>query len=229
MRAVGEPVHAERRGRWLVVMVGGWRCWRGRLRRRARWTSRSQARRSRCTPMTPGRCRSPSRVPRPASSSPDARAGQRWRERRRRCYYRDTFHADRLRPPRQRLVQDQQVDRPPGPTGDGSAGNPYTLTIDLAVASVFHLQESSRTSTGARTSESGSGSTTPTAHRCRVRLFEAADLYVAGDDSGVGFLDPGPPLQVGGINQPPEARHAWSRARRHGPLPGGRSTTASTP
>ncbi|HEX5924648.1 MAG TPA: Ig-like domain-containing protein, partial [Baekduia sp.] len=32
------------------------------------------------------------------------------------------------------------------------------------------------------------------------RLFEAADLYVAGDDSGVGFLDPGPPLQVGGVN-----------------------------
>ena len=32
------------------------------------------------------------------------------------------------------------------------------------------------------------------------RLYEAADLYVAGDDAGVGFLDPGPPLQVGGVN-----------------------------
>ena len=32
------------------------------------------------------------------------------------------------------------------------------------------------------------------------RLYEAADLYVAGNDAGVGSLDPGPPLQVGGIN-----------------------------
>jgi hypothetical protein len=34
-----------------------------------------------------------------------------------------------------------------------------------------------------------------------VRLYEAADLYVAGNDAGVGFLDVGSPRQVGGINQ----------------------------
>jgi hypothetical protein len=34
-----------------------------------------------------------------------------------------------------------------------------------------------------------------------VRLYQAADLYVAGNDAGVGFLDPGPPRQVGGINE----------------------------
>jgi hypothetical protein len=34
-----------------------------------------------------------------------------------------------------------------------------------------------------------------------VRLYEAADLYVSGNDAGVGFLDLGSPRQVGGINQ----------------------------
>ena len=35
----------------------------------------------------------------------------------------------------------------------------------------------------------------------RVRVSEAGDLFVAGNDQGVGFFDPGPPRQVGGINQ----------------------------
>ena len=34
----------------------------------------------------------------------------------------------------------------------------------------------------------------------QARVYEAADLYVSGNDAGVGFLDPGPPRQVGGIN-----------------------------
>jgi hypothetical protein len=34
-----------------------------------------------------------------------------------------------------------------------------------------------------------------------VRLYEVADLYVAGNDQGSGFLAAGPPRAVGGINQ----------------------------
>ena len=40
-----------------------------------------------------------------------------------------------------------------------------------------------------------------------------------GQRSGVGVLDPGPPLQVGGVNAPPAAPHAWSGPRVD-PLPG---------
>jgi hypothetical protein len=34
----------------------------------------------------------------------------------------------------------------------------------------------------------------------QARVYEAADLYVSGNDSGVAFFDAGPPRQVGGIN-----------------------------
>jgi hypothetical protein len=34
-----------------------------------------------------------------------------------------------------------------------------------------------------------------------VRVYAVGDLFVAGNDQGVGFFDPGPPRQVGGINQ----------------------------
>jgi hypothetical protein len=84
------------------------------------------------------------------------------------------------------LVQD--ANRPsPGVTGAGSAASPYTLTINLA-AGLLHVQEVLTYVNGA------------TDVGVRFTL-EAADLYVAGDDQGVGFLASGPPLQVGGINQ----------------------------
>jgi hypothetical protein len=35
----------------------------------------------------------------------------------------------------------------------------------------------------------------------QARVYEAADLYVSGNDTGVAFFDPGPPRQVGGINE----------------------------
>jgi hypothetical protein len=95
------------------------------------------------------------------------------------------------------LVQDSRPS--PGLTGDGSAGNPYTLTINLTDGANLHIQEvltyvNGTTDVGVRfTLEAFDNAVTG-------RLFEAADLYVAGDDQGVGVLDPGPPLQVGGVN-----------------------------
>src|SRR4051812_11336424 len=96
------------------------------------------------------------------------------------------------------LVQD--ATRPsPGLTGNGSAANPYTLTINLA-AGLLHVQEVLTYVNG--TTDVGVRFTLQADDNAAFgRLFEAADLYVAGDDQGVGFLDPGPPLQVGGINQ----------------------------
>src|SRR4051812_37995952 len=95
------------------------------------------------------------------------------------------------------LVQD--ANRPSGLTGNGTPASPYTLTINLD-AGQLHVQEvltyvNGTTDVGVRfTLEAFDNAATG-------RLFEAADLYVAGNDQGVGFLDPGPPLQVGGINQ----------------------------
>ena len=96
------------------------------------------------------------------------------------------------------LVQD--ANRPsPGLAGDGSAANPYTLTLNLD-AGLLHVQEvltyvNGTTDVGVRFALDAFD------NAATGRLFEAADLYVAGNDQGVGFLDPGPPLQVGGINQ----------------------------
>jgi hypothetical protein len=96
------------------------------------------------------------------------------------------------------LIQD--ANRPsPGLTGDGSVGNPYTLTLNLTDGASLHLQQvltyvNGSTDVGVKfTLQAFDNSVTG-------RLFEAADLYVAGNDEGVGSLDPGPPLQVGGIN-----------------------------
>ncbi len=96
------------------------------------------------------------------------------------------------------LVQD--ANRPsPGLTGNGSAASPYTITLNLA-AGLLHVQEvltyvNGSTDVGVRFTLQADD------NPAFGRLYEAADLYVAGDDQGVGLLDPGPPLQVGGINQ----------------------------
>ena len=96
----------------------------------------------------------------------------------------------------------------PAVTGDGSAANPWTLTTD-------YRARRSRGATDRRRREHVSyvnGTTdvsvqysvvnlSATTSTCTCRLYEAADLFVAGDDSGAGFLDPGPPRQVGGVNQ----------------------------
>jgi hypothetical protein len=95
----------------------------------------------------------------------------------------------------------QEANRPsPGVTGDGSAGNPYTLTLNLTDGAFFHLQEvltyvNGSTDVGVRfVLQAFDNAVTG-------RLYEAADLYVAGDDQGTGFADPGPPFAVGGVNQ----------------------------
>jgi hypothetical protein len=87
----------------------------------------------------------------------------------------------------------------PGLTGNGSAGAPYTLTINLSDGGFLHVQEVLTYVNG--TTDLGVQFTLQAFDNAVTgRLFEVADLYVAGDDRGVGFLDPGPPLQVGGVN-----------------------------
>jgi hypothetical protein len=97
------------------------------------------------------------------------------------------------------LTQDTTNRPSPGLAGDGSAANPYTLTINMSDNGFLHVQEvltyvNGTTDVGVRfTLEAFDNAVTG-------RLFEAADLYVAGNDQGVGSLDPGPPRQVGGVN-----------------------------
>jgi hypothetical protein len=87
-----------------------------------------------------------------------------------------------------------------GLTGDGSAGNPFTLRINLTDSGFLHVQEV-LTYVNGSTDVGVQFILQAFDNAVTGRLFEAADLFVAGDDQGVGFLDPGPPLQVGGINQ----------------------------
>jgi len=98
------------------------------------------------------------------------------------------------------LVPDSASGLPtPGVTGNGSASSPFTLNINLTDGANLHLQEvltyvNGTTDVGVRfTLRAFDNPVTG-------RLFEAADLYVSGDDQGVGSLDPGPPVQVGGVN-----------------------------
>jgi hypothetical protein len=95
----------------------------------------------------------------------------------------------------------------PALSGNGSAASPWTLTTSYRTGS----PGSNPNIRVEQTLTYVNGSTDVTARyvvvnnsdtsTLRVRVYQAADLYVAGNDIGVGFLDPGPPRQVGGINQ----------------------------
>jgi hypothetical protein len=97
-------------------------------------------------------------------------------------------------------------DTVPVVSGDGSAGNPWVLTTTFRTGPVS-------TNPAVRVDERltyVNGSTDVAAQYTvvnesdsqdlNVRLYEAADLYVSGNDAGTGFFDPGAPRQVGGIN-----------------------------
>jgi hypothetical protein len=87
-----------------------------------------------------------------------------------------------------------------GLTGNGSANSPYTLRINLTDGAFLHVQEV-LTYVNGSTDVGASFQLQAFDNAVTGRLFEAADLYVAGDDRGIGFFDPGPPRQVGGVNQ----------------------------
>ena len=89
---------------------------------------------------------------------------------------------------------------PAGLTGNGSANSPYTLRINLTNGAFLHVQEV-LTYVNGSTDVGASFRLQAFDNAVTGRLFEAADLYVAGDDRGIGFFDPGPPRQVGGVNQ----------------------------
>ena len=98
-------------------------------------------------------------------------------------------------------------DTPPALSGNGSAASPWMLTTSYRTGS----PGSNPNIRVDQTLTYVNGSTDVTARyvvtdnsdtsNLRVRVYQAADLYVAGNDTGVGFLDPGPPRQLGGINQ----------------------------
>jgi hypothetical protein len=93
-------------------------------------------------------------------------------------------------------------------SGDGSAGNPWKLTTsyraqtpsvdqDVVIGEVVtYVNGTTDVTVQYLVINSADGPNT-----LNVRVYEAADLYVAGSDAGVGFLDLGSPRQVGGINQ----------------------------
>jgi hypothetical protein len=93
-------------------------------------------------------------------------------------------------------------------SGDGGAGNPWKLVTQYQTASpgadpnvtveqtLTYVNGSTDVTAQYRVTNAGDS---PTARR--IRVYEVADLFVAGDDRGVGFLEPGPPRQVGGINE----------------------------
>jgi hypothetical protein len=92
--------------------------------------------------------------------------------------------------------------------GDGSAGNPWVLSTNYATdtpgtnfATVVNEKVTyvnGTTDVGLQYSLSYQGDNPGPVG---VRAYEAADLYVSGSDVGAGFFAPGPPRQVGGINE----------------------------
>jgi len=98
---------------------------------------------------------------------------------------------------------------PPVVTGDGSAGNPWKLSTSYrinpastnpSIRVVETLSYVNGTTDVGAEYQVFNESDSPNL-LLHVRLYEVADLYVNGDDHGVGFFDPGPPRQLGGINQ----------------------------
>jgi hypothetical protein len=92
-------------------------------------------------------------------------------------------------------------------TGDGSPGNPWVLNTnfradtpsanrDVVIAEqVSYVNGTTDVRVTYGVVNVSDGAT------LNVRVYEAADLYVAGNDAGVGSFDPAPPRQVGGVNQ----------------------------
>jgi hypothetical protein len=94
---------------------------------------------------------------------------------------------------------------PPVVTGDGSPGNPWKLTTSYEVLTPsptgVQIDEvltyvNGTTDVAAQYTVTNNSDVTQ-----NVFLYEAADLYVAGNDAGAGFFVPGPPRQLGGINE----------------------------
>jgi hypothetical protein len=93
-------------------------------------------------------------------------------------------------------------------TGDGSAGNPWSLSTSYAtdmpgtnLATVVNetvTYVNGTTDVGVHYTVVYQGDL---AGPVNVRAYEGADLYVSGNDQGQGFFDAGPPRQVGGVNQ----------------------------
>ena len=96
----------------------------------------------------------------------------------------------------------------PTVTGDGSAGNPWVLSASYAtdmpgtnLATVVNEKVTYFNGTGDVGLQYTVVYQGDIQGPVNVRAYEAADLYVSGSDTGAGFLDAGPPRQVGGINQ----------------------------
>jgi hypothetical protein len=94
--------------------------------------------------------------------------------------------------------------------GDGSAGNPWVLTAlflgtsqagpdVLVTETVTYFNGSTDVNVAYKLDSFQTNDGVP----FRARLYEAANLLVAGNDAGLGVFEPGPPRQVGGINQDP--------------------------
>jgi hypothetical protein len=92
-------------------------------------------------------------------------------------------------------------------TGDGSAANPWVLTAVflgtsqngpdvLVTETVSYINGSTDVTVGYRLDSVQTNDGVP----FRARVYEAANLTVAGNDAGLGVFDPGPPRQVGGVN-----------------------------
>jgi hypothetical protein len=99
-------------------------------------------------------------------------------------------------------------DAPPQISGDGSAANPWVLTTTYHSGTTLGADLSAQV-TETLTYVNGSTDVTATyvvtnqndsPTPLLVRAYQVADLYVAGNDAGVGYFDPGPPRQLGGIN-----------------------------
>ena len=225
MSAVGELVQGERRGRWLVAAVAcaAAMAWAAAPARAADCTIPGHAAdhlRQRHRPAAGRLQRQRDRRVLPAVAG----AGQRGAQRARRSAR--TARAHRLRLPGVGATRCRT--RPPvasaGPRRRTAVrASPYTLTHQHHRCQLLHRRRRVLTYVNG-TTDVGRPATRFVAVRQPGRLaalYEAADLYVAGNDAGVGLPRPRP--------APPGRRHQRGagssarlvRAHAVGPLPGG--------
>jgi hypothetical protein len=96
----------------------------------------------------------------------------------------------------------------PALTGDGSPGNPWVLATTYQADTP---NQNRRTFVAEQISYVNGSTDVKATYTLlnfadgpvvlNARLYAAGNLNVAGDETGAGFLDPGPPRALGGINQ----------------------------
>jgi hypothetical protein len=86
-------------------------------------------------------------------------------------------------------------------TGSGTSGNPYQQVTTYGAGGDAEVTQTTTYVDGARSFKQRFEVENTSGGSLQYQAFAAADLYLEGSDSGVGFFSPGPPKFVGGLSE----------------------------